>query len=329
MARQRSGSGNGGDSDAVVAKPGTSAKKSLAAQALEEYDSAADAPGTAEHGDDSDIRSEAADEFWAAVRIEPVEIALRTGVGFTLRAYRLASEVTEPEISDREDEFAARRADAESDDEAEEIDDEVDSDAEPDESDEDESEDDESDEDESGDEDDDGDESDDEEVAEDEEVPVFLAVRGQLLLFGSQEKLVEYVQSADDHDLVQLDTWDQVRQQLEAQHIAVRSADRYELDLVVENLRGGHDAWDPTLIIQAGEIARDLGHALRIDAIITALAAGSPLDDLDEGLRVIEAGGFAAFFARRRVRKIDAQTTAALGWRTIIGKISAAVDWRN
>jgi hypothetical protein len=98
---------------------------------------------------------------------------------------------------------------------------------------------------------------------------------------------------------------------------------------VVENLRGGHDAWNPVLIIQAGEVARDLGHALRITAVVDALSAGSPLDDLDDGLRGVEAGGLGGFFARRRVRKIDPQTTAALGWRTIIGKISALVDWRN
>ena len=46
-------------------------------------------------------------------------------------------------------------------------------------------------------------------------------------------------------------------------------------------------------------------------------------------LRTVEEGGIKAFMARRRLRKIGAQTTAALGWRTIIGKISAAVDWRN
>jgi hypothetical protein len=62
---------------------------------------------------------------------------------------------------------------------------------------------------------------------------------------------------------------------------------------------------------------------------MTSLASGSPLDDLDEGLRTVEAGGFGAFFARRRLRKIDPQTTAALSWRTVIGKISAAVDWRD
>ena len=96
----------------------------------------------------------------------------------------------------------------------------------------------------------------------------------------------------------------------------------------MENLRGGPDAWDAGLILRAGEIARDIGFALRIDPIMVALAAGSPLDDLDEALRASESGGVGSFFARRRLRKIPAQQSS-LAWRTIIGKISAAADWRD
>jgi hypothetical protein len=61
---------------------------------------------------------------------------------------------------------------------------------------------------------------------------------------------------------------------------------------------------------------------------VGALSPGSPLDDLDEALRTSENGGVRGFMARRRMRKIGIQQ-AALGWRTIIGKISAVVDWRN
>ncbi len=167
------------------------------------------------------------------------------------------------------------------------------------------------------------------EAVEPDDVPVFLAEAGKLLLFRSPEGLVEYVRGSADHELAQLDTWAELKERIEPDDIVPLDEDRYELDLVVENLRGGHDAWDPELIIQAGEVARDIAFALRLPPILSALAPGSPLDDLDEGLRTVEAGGFGSFFAKRRVRKIDPQTTAALGWRTIIGKISAVVDWRN
>ena len=78
----------------------------------------------------------------------------------------------------------------------------------------------------------------------------------------------------------------------------------YELDLVVENLRGGPDAWDAPLILKAGELARDLVTRCGSRPYDRALAAGSPLDDLDEALRAAEAGGVGGFFAKRKLRKI-------------------------
>jgi hypothetical protein len=62
--------------------------------------------------------------------------------------------------------------------------------------------------------------------------------------------------------------------------------------------------------------------------VILALSAGSPLDDLDDALRSANDGGMGGFFGRRRLKKIGAQQSS-LGWRSIIGKISAAVDWRD
>jgi hypothetical protein len=75
-------------------------------------------------------------------------------------------------------------------------------------------------------------------------------------------------------------------------------------------------------------VARDLAYALRLESVIALLSPGSPLDDLDETLRSIEQGGISGMFARRRARKRDSDS-AAIGWRTVVGKISAAVDWRD
>ena len=300
-------------------------------------------------------RSADTDAFWAEVRVEPVEIALRDGVGYTLRAYRLSSELTPPQIGERVDEFDLRRAgldpelveideeelerqalaagrrsegarrstrrtDDEDDDlDAEDLDaEDVDDEDNLDEAD--------------GDEDTDEDE-DDEAVGHDddgpaEEVPVFLGRPGRLYLFRSPEGLVEFVRSDEPHELTQLDTWAKVRERITVQDVVPQADDVYELDLVVSNLRGGHDAWDPALIIQAGEAARDIAYSLRLESVINAVSAGSSLDELDEALRDAEAGGIGGFFARRRVRRIGAEA-AAIGWRTIIGKISAAVDWRD
>ncbi|WP_194823753.1 DNA primase [Micromonospora sp. S-DT3-3-22] len=290
--------------------------------------------------------------LWDELNIDPVEIALPAGTGFTLRAYRPARELTPTDVVERDedDPFLARRqvVEAEDDDEVIILDEEfaaltaeddgadakaegdgkrtdrkrdtadpdtdtADPDAEADATDDD------------ADTDTDGDDEGDE---GDEEVPVFLSHKGRLLLFKTPESLVSFVRSGAPNDMSQLDGWNELSERVEPADIAPRDEDTYELDLVVENLRGGHDTWDPTLLIEAGEVARDLSYALRLPAVLDMLSAGSSLDDLDEALRASVNGGVGGFLGRRRLKKIGAQT-ASLGWRTIVGKISAVVDWRD
>lgn len=267
-------------------------------------------------------------DLWNEVRIAPVEIALPGGVGLTLRAYRKASEVTETEVQiDEDDPFTAREraaaARAAEDDEVI-VDEEfqallAEGDAK-------------SDDDTVAEEPDPADFADDTDEdaarAADEEVPAFLTHKGKLLAFKTPESLVSFIRSGAPHDLDKLDGWATLADRVQSTDIDPQPEDRYELDLVVENLRGGHDTWDLPLLIAAGEVARDLGHALRLKPVILALSPGSPLDDLDESLRSAENGGMSGYFGRRKLKKIGAQQ-ASLGWRSIIGKISAAVDWRD
>lgn len=284
-------------------------------------------------------------EFWGALAIDPVEIALPSGSGFTLRAYRSAAAVEGTDVSDREPEedmFAGRPQAAYDEEDLPEFDEDeltrqalgADSD--------------EADEDSGGDTntgkrgkkaDDTSvdlepitDEDDGEAAGEDEpdaeEVPLFLTHKGKLLLFKSTEGLVDFVKSGAPNDLAQLPEWSELAATLSVDEVEPADDDTYELDLVVENLRGGHDAWDPDLVLSAGEVARDLSYALRLDGVLNMLSPGSPLDGLDEALRAASAGGVGGFLAKRRVRKIGAQQ-ASLGWRTVIGKISGVVDWRD
>ncbi|MFJ6195133.1 DNA primase [Micromonospora sp. NPDC092111] len=284
--------------------------------------------------------------LWDELRIDPVEIALPAGTGFTLRAYRPARELTPTDVAERDedDPFLARRQVVETEDDeevvildeefaalsAEDEDDEKDEDgkkpagrkrATTDDADAGVTD---SDAGEAADE----EEDEDEDPAGDEEVPAFLTHKGRLLLFKSPEALVSFIRSGAPNDMSQLDGWNELSERVEPADIAPLDEDTYELDLVVENLRGGHDTWDPTLLIEAGEAARDLSYALRLPAVLDMLSAGSSLDDLDEALRASVNGGIGGFLGRRRLKKIGAQT-ASLGWRTIVGKISAVVDWRD
>lgn len=286
-------------------------------------------PSAAE--DEVEVERPAANRaLWDELRIDPVEIALPAGTGFTLRAYRPARELTPTDVAERDqdDPFLARRQVVETEDDEEVVilDEEFAALAGEEDEDEERPEGRRRGTDEAAAEEDDEDEAD--EAAGDEEVPVFLSHRGKLLLFKSPESLVSFIRSGAPNDLSQLDSWNELSERLEPDDIVPLDEDTYELDLVVENLRGGHDAWDPTLLIEAGEIARDLAYALRLPAVLDMLSTGSSLDDLDEALRASVSGGIGAFLGRRRLKKIGAQT-ASLGWRTIVGKISAVVDWRD
>ncbi|WBB65052.1 DNA primase [Micromonospora sp. WMMD812] len=271
---------------------------------------------------DTDQESVAADRsLWEEVGIDPVEIALPSGTGFTLRAYRPARELTPTDVTERDqdDPFLARRQVIEEEDDETVVildEDVAEEFAESDEEKERRRADADTDEEEAA------------EEADDEEVPAFLSHRGRLLLFKTPESLVSFIRSGAPNDLSQLDGWRELSERVEPADIAPLDEDTYELDLVVENLRGGHDTWDPTLLIEAGEVARDISYALRLPAVLDMLSAGSSLDDLDEALRATVNGGISGFMGRRRLKKIGAQT-ASLGWRTIVGKISAVVDWRD
>ncbi len=226
-------------------------------------------------------------ELWTKVDIHPVEVALPGDVvGVTLRAYRTVGELRDRTGAADTD----ARTDAETDDY---VPDPADFEDGP---------------------------------SPDEEVPLFLIHEGQLLLFGTPEALVDFVRSGSPHELAQLPEWPTVVEELRPEHVRPAEEDTYALDLVVENLRGGPDAWDLQLLISAGEFARDAAYALRLASVIETLAPGSPLDDLDDTLRAAADGGLPGMLARRRLRRFGVQQ-ASLGWRNVIGKITAATKF--
>ena len=261
---------------------------------------------------DDRARSAAADKLWNETSVDPVEIHLGKDSGYTLRAYRLSETLPDretaadddvvvpvedlPEREERPDvaenpEDEDNPAPAESDflDEEEEVDI---LDATPD------------------------------------EVPLFLTRKGRLLLFRDAESLVRYVKESDDNDLAVIEEYADLQKRISADAIVCDEDDIYELDLVTANLRGGHDSWEPELLIKAAEVGRDLGYALRIQSVIDALAPGSPLDDIDEALRVVADGGMRGMFAKRRLRKTGTEQ-AAIAWRGVIAKINGATVWRG
>ena len=266
---------------------------------------------------DGPARSAETEKLWNEMGVDPVELHLGKDSGFTLRAYRMsdtlsgakADEEPEAALDEPEDEEAPEElpdnADYAEDEDAPEPDAADFADEEP-----------------------EAEEEVDALDAEPEEVPVFLTRKGKLLVFREPAALVAFVKENDDHDLAVIDEYAELQERLSTDDVACDEDDIYELDLVVANLRGGQDAWEPELLIKAAEVGRDLGYALKNDSIISALAGGSPLDDLDEAFRVVVEGGLRGKLAKRRLRRNDAQQ-AAIAWRGVIAKVNDHVEWRG
>src|SRR4051812_3388279 len=69
-------------------------------------------PDQADEAEETGLASTSVDRsLWDELRIDPVEIALPAGSGFTLRAYRPAGELTPTDVTERDqdDPFLARR----------------------------------------------------------------------------------------------------------------------------------------------------------------------------------------------------------------------------
>ncbi len=156
---------------------------------------------------------------------------------------------------------------------------------------------------------------------EDGPEPVFLGHDKVVYAFHTTEGMVTFLHGDQPHDLADLPDWAEVTAAPELD-VTPDEMGIYHLDMVVEMLRAGPDSWDYELLVLAGEAARDVAKYAELTEVLTALAPGTPLDALDDDLR---DGGF---LARRRLRKRGGDGLA-IGWRSVIGRLTPAVEFRD
>ncbi len=151
--------------------------------------------------------------------------------------------------------------------------------------------------------------------------PLFLGRDRVAYAFRTGDGLVAFLRSGVPHDLVDLPGWETITAAGEIDPTPDELG-TYALDEVVAQLRAGPDAWDDELLVLAGEVARDLAQYAGLPDVLAALAPGSPLDALDDDLR---NGGY---LARRRLRRLDPDKLA-IGWRSVVSRLAAAVEFRD
>lgn len=190
--------------------------------------------------------------FWDGVGIEPVELDLPSGVGFTLRHLVPSSEPDEPPQ------------------------------------------------------------------------PIFLGHQGTIKIFRSSYGLHRFLRSSVPHDLSETEYWWAVTDALDLD-FTPQQLNRYELDLVVDIVRAGYEAWgrqQQATVLLAGELARDIAGYTQDDDLLDIFTPGSALDRLDDDLRTDDRG------AVRRMRRNN-YYQLALSWRRAIGIISTHVQWHE
>ncbi|GGU65646.1 primosomal protein [Lentzea flava] len=109
--------------------------------------------------------------------------------------------------------------------------------------------------------------------------PVFLGRRGKIEVFTSPRALSRFVAENDDHDLAEVETWNDVKVKATAGELDVDVDDDnvYVLTGIAEDMEEGPDALDPQQLDLAVELFEDAGEWAEDDSVKDALASSESL----------------------------------------------------
>ncbi|ANZ37770.1 primosomal protein [Lentzea guizhouensis] len=109
--------------------------------------------------------------------------------------------------------------------------------------------------------------------------PLFLGRRGKIEVFTSQRALSRFVAENDDHDLAEVETWNDVKVKATAGELDVDVDDEnvYVLTGIAEDMEEGPDALDPQQLDLAVELFEDAGEWAGDESVKEALATSESL----------------------------------------------------
>jgi hypothetical protein len=109
--------------------------------------------------------------------------------------------------------------------------------------------------------------------------PVFLGRRGKIEVFTSARGLSRFVAENDDHDLAEVETWNDVKVKATAGELDVDVDDDnvYVLTGIAEDMEEGPDALDPQQLDLAVELFEDAGEWAEDESVKEALASSESL----------------------------------------------------
>ena len=109
--------------------------------------------------------------------------------------------------------------------------------------------------------------------------PVFLGRRGKIEVFTSPRGLSRFVAENDDHDLAEVETWNDVKVKATAGELDVDVDDDnvYVLTGIAEDMEEGPDSLDPQQLDLAVELFEDAGEWADDESVKDALASSESL----------------------------------------------------
>ncbi|SHN47368.1 Hsp70 family protein [Cryptosporangium aurantiacum] len=156
---------------------------------------------------------------------------------------------------------------------------------------------------------------------------VFASEGSRLPLFPRPEQAGDYAVGTDDHAMTSVLHWEALRDSMALAFLPLIPENRYHLDMPAVTLERKPKDWLIELVINAGDLARELSYALDIPEGQDLLGPGTLLDRADDALRVAQRTPFR-LHGRRDLRAFDqAQLVAA--WRRVAAVIDAQLDWRD
>ncbi|WP_432837808.1 hypothetical protein [Dactylosporangium sp. CA-092794] len=161
---------------------------------------------------------------------------------------------------------------------------------------------------------------------QDPEEFLFLDRDSRPLLFRSVDGLARHLE-ADDHFLVEIEDWSQVKDWFINLVLTPDPDDQIDLEIIPHVLKLSPQDWIPELLVAGRNLAAEFATVFDLTDAVRLLAPGSRLDQLDDVMRLAQRS-LTGWSARRRRRNIDT-ISVVRDWNRVLDSIDQMTLWED
>ncbi|MGC5031668.1 J domain-containing protein [Micromonospora sp. DT229] len=153
----------------------------------------------------------------------------------------------------------------------------------------------------------------------------FVGAEGHLLLFRSLASMRQYLARSGGHELADVPGWKDLLDRTTGGAVGPDEDHCYGFDLIQHSLRFSPAQWVPQLFVTTRDVIGEIAEAFSLDDVLRLLAAGSPLDHLDDLLRVVDRP-IAGRSARRQLASLPGAQASTV-WRRALRGVEERIRW--